>query len=64
MCRRPFLCGNVAGLPGLVLPVGLTGSGLPVGIELGGLPGSDGELLAAGLTLERIAGALPVANLP
>ncbi|HEY5209265.1 MAG TPA: indoleacetamide hydrolase [Stellaceae bacterium] len=51
--------GSVAGLPGLALPIGLTAAGLPVGIELDGPPGSDRGLLAAGLTLERIAGPLP-----
>jgi indoleacetamide hydrolase len=56
--------GSVAGLPGLALPVGLTASGLPVGIELDSLPGTDSELLAAGLTLERIADPLPVPTLP
>jgi indoleacetamide hydrolase len=50
--------GSVAGLPGLALPIGLTRSGLPVGVELDGLAGSDGDLLAAGLALERIAGPL------
>ncbi len=56
--------GSVAGLPGLTLPVGLTQSGLPIGIELDGPSGSDGELLATGLILERIADPLPVPSLP
>lgn len=51
--------GSVAGLPGLSVPIGLTEAGLPVGIELDGLPGDDRDLIAAGLALERIAGALP-----
>ena len=47
-----------AGLPGLVLPVGMTG-GLPVGLELDGPSGSDRDLLALGMALERILDPIP-----
>jgi len=51
--------GSVAGVPGISLPVALTGSGLPVGIEIDGPAGSDRDLLAVALTLEKILGHLP-----
>ena len=51
--------GSCAGLPGLVLPAGLTSSGLPVGIEFDGPPGSDRQLLALGLSLEKVLGPIP-----
>ncbi len=55
--------GSVAGLLGLALPIGLTRAGLPVGIELDGPIGGDGDLLAAALALEPIAGPLPAPSL-
>jgi mandelamide amidase len=51
--------GSVAGLPGISLPIGLTQAGLPVGVEIDGPIDGDGDLLAAGLALEAIAGPLP-----
>jgi len=37
----------------------LTGSGLPVGIEIDGPAGTDRDLLAVALALEKILGRLP-----
>jgi indoleacetamide hydrolase len=51
--------GSVAGVPGITLPIGLTGSGLPVGLEIDGPVGSDRDLLAVALALEKIFGQLP-----
>lgn len=56
---RNIAVGSCASLPGLVLPAGLTSSGLPVGIEFDGPPGSDRELLALGLSLEKVLGPIP-----
>lgn len=50
---------SCAGLPGLVLPAGLTKGGLPIGIEFDSGAGTDRELLALGLALERALGHLP-----
>jgi len=56
---RNIAPGSTAGLPGLVFPAGLTGTGLPVGIEFDAPAGSDRALLALGLSLERVLGAVP-----
>ena len=46
--------GSVAGIPGLSLPAGMTRSGLPIGIEIDGPEGSDAQVLAIGLALEKL----------
>ncbi|KAG6036503.1 hypothetical protein E4U41_005696 [Claviceps citrina] len=51
--------GSNAGIPGLSIPAGLTAGGLPVGIEINGPVGSDDKLLAIGLAIESVLGALP-----
>ena len=56
---RNIASGSTAGLPGLVLPTGLTRRGLPVSIEFDGPSGSDRQLLALGLAIERELGVLP-----
>ena len=56
---RNIAPGSCAGIPGLVLPAGLTSAGLPVGVELDGPAGTDRELLALGLAVERVLGSLP-----
>jgi len=43
----------------LVLPAGVTASGLPVGMEFAGLSGTDREILALGLSLEKMLGPIP-----
>ncbi len=48
-----------AAIPGLVLPAGLTASGLPVGIELDAPAGTDRALLALGMSVAEILGAVP-----
>lgn len=45
--------GSHAGLPGLSMPVGVS-QGLPVGMEIDGLPGTDKQVLAIGMALERV----------
>ena len=47
---------NLAGLPGLAVPVGLSGDGLPLGLQLIGRPWDEGNLLNHGAVLERAAG--------
>lgn len=46
---------NVAGFPGLVVPMGLRPDGLPVGVQLVGPPGSELLLLAVAGQLELAA---------
>ena len=45
--------------PRLVLPAGLTRGGLPVGVEFDAPAGADRDLLALGLTLQRVLGPIP-----
>ncbi|MTD99791.1 Asp-tRNA(Asn)/Glu-tRNA(Gln) amidotransferase subunit GatA [Paracoccus sp. YIM 132242] len=47
---------NLAGLPGIAVPVGLDRQGLPLGLQLFGRPFEEGELLNHALVLERAAG--------
>ncbi|MEM6621414.1 MAG: Asp-tRNA(Asn)/Glu-tRNA(Gln) amidotransferase subunit GatA [Pseudomonadota bacterium] len=47
---------NLAGLPGISVPVGLSASGLPLGLQLIGQPWGEGDLLAAAQVLEDRAG--------
>ncbi|WP_134725211.1 Asp-tRNA(Asn)/Glu-tRNA(Gln) amidotransferase subunit GatA [Paracoccus luteus] len=47
---------NLAGLPGLSVPVGLDAQGLPLGLQLIGRPWDEGDLLNHGLVLEKAAG--------
>lgn len=56
---RNITSGSTLGLPGLVLPCGLTAGGLPVAIELDGRAGRDRLLLAIGMAVEAVLGALP-----
>lgn len=51
--------GSVAALPGLSMPIGLTKEGLPVGIEFDAPTFADRHLLAIGLAVEPVFGALP-----
>jgi indoleacetamide hydrolase len=60
---RSIAPGSTAGLPGLVLPAGMTATGLPIAMEFDGPTGSDRELLALGLNLERVLGRLPAPKL-
>ncbi len=47
---------NLAGLPGISVPVGLDSKGLPLGLQLIGRPWEEGDLLNAAYVLERAAG--------
>ncbi|MDO9640161.1 MAG: Asp-tRNA(Asn)/Glu-tRNA(Gln) amidotransferase subunit GatA [Pseudotabrizicola sp.] len=47
---------NLAGLPGVAVPVGLDAKGLPLGLQLIGQPWQEGELLNHAYVLERAAG--------
>ncbi|MCB6178165.1 Asp-tRNA(Asn)/Glu-tRNA(Gln) amidotransferase subunit GatA [Rhodobacter sp. Har01] len=47
---------NLAGLPGIAVPVGLDGQGLPLGLQLIGRPWDEGNLLNHAHVLERAAG--------
>ena len=53
---RNIAPGSTAGVPGLVLPSGMTAQGLPVAMEFDAASGSDRELLALGVALERALG--------
>lgn len=47
---------NLAGLPGISVPVGLDRQGLPLGLQLIGRPWEEGDLLNHAYALERAAG--------
>jgi aspartyl-tRNA(Asn)/glutamyl-tRNA(Gln) amidotransferase subunit A len=47
---------NLAGLPGISVPVGLDAQGLPLGLQLIGRPWEEGDLLNHAYVLERAAG--------
>ncbi len=47
---------NLAGLPGVSVPVGLDAKGLPLGLQLIGRPWEEGDLLNHAYVLERAAG--------
>ena len=47
---------NLAGLPGISVPVGQDSRGLPLGLQLFGRPFEEGDLLNQALVLERAAG--------
>jgi aspartyl-tRNA(Asn)/glutamyl-tRNA(Gln) amidotransferase subunit A len=47
---------NLAGLPGIAVPVGLDAQGLPLGLQLIGRPWEEGSLLNHAYVLERAAG--------
>jgi aspartyl-tRNA(Asn)/glutamyl-tRNA(Gln) amidotransferase subunit A len=47
---------NLAGLPGIAVPVGLDGQGLPLGLQLIGRPWDEAELLNYAHVLESRAG--------
>lgn len=57
---RNVSLGSVASMASLVLPAGLTSVGLPVGLEFDALPGTDRQLLALGVSLQRALG--PIAS--
>jgi Asp-tRNA(Asn)/Glu-tRNA(Gln) amidotransferase A subunit family amidase len=44
---------NLAGLPGLTVPVGWNGRGMPVGVQLVAAPGGEQTLLAAGMAVQQ-----------
>lgn len=44
---------NLAGLPGLTVPVGWNGRGMPVGVQLVAAPGGEMTLLAAGMAVQQ-----------
>jgi aspartyl-tRNA(Asn)/glutamyl-tRNA(Gln) amidotransferase subunit A len=47
---------NLAGLPGIAVPVGLDGQGLPLGLQLIGRPWEEADLLNCAQVLEARAG--------
>jgi aspartyl-tRNA(Asn)/glutamyl-tRNA(Gln) amidotransferase subunit A len=47
---------NLAGLPGIAVPVGLDGQGLPLGLQLIGRPWEEADLLNCAQVLETRAG--------
>jgi aspartyl-tRNA(Asn)/glutamyl-tRNA(Gln) amidotransferase subunit A len=47
---------NLAGLPGVAVPMGLDKAGLPLGLQLIGRPWEEGDLLNTAYTLEQAAG--------
>ncbi|WP_269764869.1 amidase family protein, partial [Burkholderia ubonensis] len=55
---RNVALGSCAGMASIVLPAGLAADGMPVGIEFAGLPGGDRDVLALGLSLERLLGGV------
>ena len=47
---------NMAGLPGISVPVGLDSKSLPMGLQLIGRPWEEGDLLSSAYALEKAAG--------
>ncbi|MHA6324174.1 Asp-tRNA(Asn)/Glu-tRNA(Gln) amidotransferase subunit GatA [Roseivivax sp. CAU 1753] len=47
---------NLAGLPGISVPVGVNAQGLPLGLQLIGRPWEEGDLLNTAYALEQAAG--------
>ena len=47
---------NLAGLPGISVPIGLSGNGLPLGLQLIGQPWGEADLLNAAYALESRTG--------
>ncbi|MEO1492993.1 MAG: Asp-tRNA(Asn)/Glu-tRNA(Gln) amidotransferase subunit GatA [Pseudomonadota bacterium] len=47
---------NLAGLPGISVPIGLAGNGLPLGLQLIGQPWGEADLLNAAYALESRTG--------
>jgi len=47
---------NLAGLPGVSVPVGADSQGLPLGLQLIGCPWEEGDLLNLAYVLEKAAG--------
>lgn len=60
---RNIAPGSTAGLPGLILAAGMVPGGLPIALEFDGQAGSDRSLLALGLSIERVLGAVPAPKL-
>jgi mandelamide amidase len=60
---RNVALGSCASMASLVLPAGLTPTGLPIGVEFAGLSGTDREILALGLSLEKVLGPIPAPSL-
>ena len=56
ICTVPV---NLAGLPGLVVPVGLDNQGLPIGLQLIGKSFGEGALFTVGSRLESPARLQP-----
>lgn len=56
--RNTDPCTN-AGIPSVSIPAGLTSAGLPVGMQIDGPLGTDLNLLAIGMGIETVWGALP-----
>ncbi len=46
---------NLAGLPGIVQPIGLAGNGLPIGLQLIGRPFDEATMFTAASALEKAA---------
>lgn len=44
---------NLAGLPGLTIPIGSTGRGMPIGVQIVGMPHTEHTILAAGLAIQQ-----------
>ena len=53
---------NLAGLPGIAVPVGLDAKGLPMGLQLIGRPWDEAGLLNHAYVLERGAGFVAKPN--
>lgn len=53
---------SCASMASLVLPAGLTSTGLPVGLEFDALSGTDRQLVALGVSLQRALGPIAAPN--
>jgi Asp-tRNA(Asn)/Glu-tRNA(Gln) amidotransferase A subunit family amidase len=59
---RQAVIANLAGIPGISVPVGLHSSGLPIGLQLLGPWGSEAALLDAAAHVEGAVGTLPASR--
>jgi mandelamide amidase len=60
---RNIALGSCASMASLVLPAGSAANGLPIGMEFAGLSGTDRDILALGLSLEKVLGSMPAPKL-
>ena len=51
---------NLAGFPGVAVPMGISSEGLPIGVQVIGRPFEEEKILAVGEAIERGRGSWPL----